>query len=345
MVGIPVNACVRLNAGNCMGGNGSASTGNGSTSNTAGSVVPSVIGDAHANVVRSPVDACLRVNAGGCGNAADPGSGTSPGSTGAPVIAGDAQATVSRVADAVICLRVNGGACGTGSRGAAGSTASLVPSVIGDVAADVADIPVSACLRLNAGDCGNGTDRVTGGDANPILPTIGSGLTVTAGDLVDAVGCVRINGGSCGATAGGSDGTGPGGGSGGTGATDPTGGSDGTGSGGRTDRGGSDPNRFGRLGIAADRPTGDGSVKGIVQNAAPVATVPTTIRFLGGIVGGQLFGGQVLPVTSQPAVDPAGRASDQLAHTGSSAAMLPLLIGGLLALLLAGPLLTGRRRS
>jgi LPXTG-motif cell wall-anchored protein len=301
--------------------------------------------NAHARAVGIPVDACVRINAGDCADAgagtANPGSGRN--SAVAPVITGDANATVDRLVDAAICLRVNAGGCGTEGAETADTTGSVVPSVIGDVTTQVADIPVNACVRINAGDCGNGTDPAGGTDPNRALPTIGSDVTLTAGELADGVVCLRINGGDCGQTAGSSDPTGSGPGS------DPAGtpgGSDPTGSGAGPDREGVDPARYASLGAEADRFGGDGSVMGMFASAAPVATVGGTIRFSGGVLHGQLFGAEVWPVVSRLALDPAGTGkSSQLAHTGSGAAMLPLLIGGLLSLLMAGPLLARRRRN
>jgi LPXTG-motif cell wall-anchored protein len=87
------------------------------------------------------------------------------------------------------------------------------------------------------------------------------------------------------------------------------------------------------------------AVGAVFAAAIPVTAEPGAIGFGDAGIADQLFGGEVQPVTSRMAQEPAGNGTEsRLAHTGSTAAMLVLLIGGLLSLLIAGPLL-GRRRK
>ena len=77
-----------------------------------------------------------------------------------------------------------------------------------------------------------------------------------------------------------------------------------------------------------------------------MATVSGNVRFGDGVLPGQLVG-DVQLVTSRLALDPAGDGNDsRLAHTGSSAGMLGLLVGGMLSLVISGLLLgRGGRRN
>jgi LPXTG-motif cell wall-anchored protein len=326
------SACLRINNGDC--GTGNLGGGNGESTD---SMMPSVIADGNAEVASIPTAACARVNAGDCAGA---GSGTP--NTGVPVITGDATATVSDLVDGVVCVRVNGGACGTDDQGTgdggANTTGSVVPSLTADANARVADIPVDACARINAGDCGDGADTGTGTDVNPIVPTIVADVTATARDGAVAGICLSINGGDCGIGGGGADGPGTGGGdSDGDGRRDP----DGAGSvGGDSETAGS-----GMDGPDVGGAWADGSVGGTFSDAIPVATVGGITLFGDGVAPG-LVGGNTQLVSGQLTGNPTDDGKDpRLAHTGSSATMLVLLVGGLLSMLMSALLLGWRRRN
>ena len=72
-----------------------------------------------------------------------------------------------------------------------------------------------------------------------------------------------------------------------------------------------------------------------------MATARSSIRFFNEVLRGQLVGGDAWSLTG----DRRGGGDPRLAHTGSSAAMLGLLVAGLLSLLMAGSLLARRRRN
>ena len=265
-----------------------------------------------------------------------------------PVIAGDGTATAGDLADGAACLRINGGDCGTeaGTDGGSDTTGAVVPSAIALLTGDVAGIPADACVRVNAGDCGSGngaTDDSTGTD-NTVVPVIAGDGTATALGLVDGAACLRINGGDCGIRRGGTGGGGAGGG--GTGGGLGGDGSGGGGTGGGLGGDASVDDGTGTDGSDGIRFNPDGLTDGLGGGFGGSASLVALVSFGDPGLSGQLFGGDLQLVPSRLALDPAGDREDQrLAHTGSSGAMLGLLIGGLLLLLMAGPLLRRRRRS
>ncbi|HWJ53821.1 MAG TPA: LPXTG cell wall anchor domain-containing protein, partial [Propionibacteriaceae bacterium] len=178
---------------------------------------------------------------------------------------------------------------------------------------------------------------------NTMVPVIAGDGTATALGLVDGAACLRINGGDCGIGGGG---TGGGTGGGGTGGGLGGDGSGGGGTGGGLGGDASVDDGTGTDGSDGIRFNADGLTDGLGVGFGNAAALVALASFGDAGLSGQLFGGDVQLVSGRLALDPAGDREDQrLAHTGSSGAMLGLLVGGLLLLLMAGPLLLRRRRS